>query len=427
MELTNNVKRAPFKSLWAALIVIIAIIAGTFSSIFSYAALLLSLMAILTLSEEDAVCFLTFIMSFANIFKSSPEAQSFFTYLLLFYVLWALFKRGRMDTNFLLSLTFLVAFLAAQSLISFHAFRLIKFLANILFIYIAINTSMQGGNKKLYLSYVLGTALSSLTAALNIIPNQIKYIGSKDLGILYDDLVRFSGLYGDPNYYSVNLIISLCLIVVLHHKKQLGATAALLLSALMVGFAVMTVSKSAFLMLLLPLLMLLYSKIKSRKYFAFAVLLIIGAGLAISILAGKIELLDPLLSRFEAGNLTTGRADLWKNYADYFQKNPLNFIFGVGFGGALVGVKAAHNTYIDILYYLGLVGTIPLIAVFVAITNKQKSIGRRNLLNYGVILCIMFMYFFLSELFYFDWAFHIMIAILVAKMNMGHDAEGMNV
>lgn len=417
MKLINSLKRAPSKSLWAALIVSVATIAGTFNGVFSYVAFLLSWVAVVELSEEDALCFLTFIMPFANIFKPSAGSQSFFTYLLLFYVLWYFLKRRSVDKRFLFSFLVLIVFLFAQSLFSFHVLRIIKFLANIMFIYLAINTNMQEDNKRIYLSYIFGTLLASLTAVLNVIPNLESFIGSKNLGAAYDNVARFTGLYSDPNYYSVNLIISLCLVVVLYHKKQIGSIVALILSVSTVGFAVITFSKSAFLMLVLPLLLLLYSKIKSHRYFAFVVVLTIGIVLIINILAGKIELFDTVMARFEAGNLTTGRVDLWMDYLDYWQRDPLGFIFGVGFDGEMVG-KAAHNTYIDIFYYLGIVGVVPLSVVFVAMTNTKSSIGRHNFLNYGVVICLVFMYFFLSELFYFDWAFHVTIAILVAKMNI---------
>ena len=63
-------------------------------------------------------------------------------------------------------------------------------------------------------------------------------------------------------------------------------------------------------------------------------------------------------------------------------------------------------------------GTVLLSLVFYALIKIRKGTSKSNLLNYSVWISIALMYFFLSELFYFDWAFHILIAICVLKMDM---------
>ena len=403
------------------------VIGGTYSSLLSYAALALSVVAIVFLSEEDSICLLMLLMPFANIFKASPTSQSFFTYLILFYVLWYLFKKRQINAPFLLHFVLLLVFLVAQMLMSMHILRTVKFVANILLIYLVVNGSTLKDNKRIYLYYIFGMIISSAVVAFGVIPNLESYVGTKDLGYDYEKLARFAGLYGDPNYYSVNIIISLCLVVTLHHKKQLGTVLALLFAAVLVTFAIMTYSKSAFLMLLLPLLMLLYSQICSRKYFVFVVLSLAAVVLVSSVLAGRIEAFNTVLSRLlgdDGGSLTTGRDVLWANYIGYIGKSWWTAIVGGGFNAPLIGKHAAHNTYIDLIYYLGIVGTVLLGGTFYAIIKLTPAPLKRNLLNYSVFLCVMAMYFFLSELFYFDWAFHIIIAILVLKTNMNQNLGG---
>mgnify|MGYP003316259263 CR=1 FL=1 len=73
---------------WLSFAVCFAIVAGTFNNIFSYLALAISVVSVVLLNEDDAICFMMVVMSFANIFKTAPGAQSFFTYLMLFFVLW---------------------------------------------------------------------------------------------------------------------------------------------------------------------------------------------------------------------------------------------------------------------------------------------------------------------------------------------------
>ena len=138
--------------------------------------------------------------------------------------------------------------------------------------------------------------------------------------------------------------------------------------------------------------------------------------------SGEIELFNGILYRITSANdissLTTGRFDIWINYLSFLFDNLGRFLFGGGLGAEMLNKRVAHNTYIDLLYYLGILGTTLLITVFLTITSPKKNTAKLNLLNYSIWICIGVMYFFLSELFYFDCAFHIVIAIMVSKVDM---------
>ncbi len=408
---------------WTTTIILcLSIIAGTFSNIFSYFALILSFAAVVFFSERHMLQILMFIMPFANIFKPSPSAQSFFTYLLLFYVFYSFIKRRKYCTTFLCGFLFLLIFLILQMSISTHILRTIKFAVYILFIYNSMCITTNDNNKSIYLSYILGIITSSFVSILNIIPNLPIYIGSNDLGYYYDDLIRLAGLYGDPNYYSINLIIALCLIVIMFHNHQLKTLPSIVLSVCIVAFVSMTFSKSSFLMLLLPIGMLLYSRIKQRKYFILFLTIVGLLIFTIYVFAGKIELFNVVISRFTGnGNvgsnntLTTGRFNIWKNYLEHFSTSNLRTFVGNGFGAELVKERVAHNTYLDMIHYLGIMGTGLTLWCFWGISKLNGKQKHRNFFNRSVWLCVLVMYFFLSELFYFDWPFHIVIAFYVYR------------
>lgn len=94
-------------------------------------------------------------------------------------------------------------------------------------------------------------------------------------------------------------------------------------------------------------------------------------------------------------------------------------LIGLGY----VGNKAAHNTYIDFLYYLGLVGTILNLicwkVCFLACEEKRKL----KLLNLCGITIIIIMYFFLSMFFAYDLIFHVMIAWIYFKMDLSYSKK----
>ncbi len=407
--------------LWFPFLIAATVIAGTFNNFFSYLAFALSAAGITFLSEEDALCMMMFAMPFSNIFKSSPEAQSFFTYLLFFFILYMLYKKKTIDANFFVAFLVLTAFLVFQTLRTINLFRTIKFIANLLFIYFAVNIKSKDDSRKVFLFYILGIVVSSAVVALELIPNLSNYFQVQDLGYDYDYMIRFSGLYADPNYYSINVIISLCLIILLNHKNQLSMIPTLILAALMVAFAIMTFSKSAFLMLIFPLFLFLYSKIKQKKYLFAILFLIICTGFIVYVMSGNVPAFKTILSRLEqsdASSLTTGRSDLWLEYINYLSNSISTLLFGAGFGAPVVGAKAAHNTYIDLAYYLGIIGTAILLYVLLTISQSTGCKTKNSILNYSIWITVMIMYFFLSELFYFDLAFHILLAILATKTSV---------
>ncbi len=396
------------------------ILLGLNNNIFSFFALALSVVMYFYLPEDDYIAYMMFLMPFANIFKIAPHSQSFFTYLLLFYVLCSLLFKGKINKQFLLLYGIMIAYIIVQMFISVDILRSIKFVANIFLIYNVLRVDAKQEGKKIFLMYIIGIISSSLVPIFNFSPRLIEYVNEKTLGG-GSDVARFAGLYGDPNYYSINVLICLCLVVILNHKKYLGTFWSVLLSIALVAFAIMTLSKSAFVMLVFPAVILLYAKVKRRKYFVALTVLLLGGVAAFYVLDGRFDFLEIILSRFteseDINSLTTGRLELWKNYLNYFDSSTVSVLFGRGFGAELIKGMGAHNTYIDMIYYLGIFGTTVFISAIVFSLNGKKKC-RRNVLNHSVLLVVLIMYFFLSELFYFDWAFHIIIAGMVLNCDL---------
>lgn len=423
MNITNNYSKqqaSRIKVEVAALIVGSIIVLGTISHIFAYVAFVLSVLALFFLTEEDRLSFVAFLMPFASIFKSAPGAQSFFTYLLIVYVIYSLLQKRRIEPLFLVSFLLLGAVTVLQMYISINILKTIKFLVFVLFIYVGIGVHTTTDHSRVFLFYILGIIVSSAVASLGIIPNLADYI--KEAALTENEEVRFSGLYPDPNYYTVNVIMALCLVVVMNHKKQLGTSMSLALAVPLVAFAIMTYSKSAFLMLLLPIALLLYSRIKRRNHLMFLVLMLAAILVVFSVFAGKIEIFESVLDRFgedgDLDELTTKRYSIWLDYIDYLSDVNIHTFMGAGIGAEFLNKRAAHNTYIDLMYYLGFIGSVLLIAAIANAAKQKQTAVKRNWLNYGGWFCVIPTYFFLSELFFYDWPFHILLALLIFKTNM---------
>ena len=411
----NKAKDIKWYIFFGALLIIL----GTYNYLFSITAFIYISFLFFIFTKNDSLCLIMFIMPFANIFKISPRSQSFFTFITVLYVFYNIFIYRKIKLKFLILYIIFIFFLFMQMFISIDISRFIKFSINILLIYFALKINLEKDVKRILIFYVMGIIISSLLVFSNINPNLVNYIGEKSLAASYSGLTRFSGLYADPNYYSINVIISSCLLIILYYTKEISKVFFLTGIALLFLFSIKTYSKSAILMLSVPILLFLYLTLKKREFIIFVIFCFILSIFIVKVLSGKINILKIVLLRLNTDNLdslTTGRFSLWIEYLDYLIKNPKVFIIGKGLGASLLFNRAAHNTYIECLYYLGIIGSSLFLCNLLMIFKISKLKINRNILNYSILICILTMYFFLGIIFYFDFAFQIIIAYYIYNL-----------
>ncbi len=432
IRIQSNIVRWGLSAVFAVLILF-----GTYHNIFSLAAFLMFALVLVFCDRESVLLQIFFVMPMANIFKLSPGTQSFFTVLILAYVV----------VNFVLprratALVFLFGlYVVITQLVSgeFHLFRTIKLVCHILFLSSVLNSEVKIRHREVFLSFITGNLVASFFGMLDSgFFRIVEYIGTKEVGEIRPEegeeaIIRFAGLYADPNYYAIGIIISMCLLVILYYRNEINPFFAAICAVPMVYFLVQTYSKSALFMMAVPFVYLLYSFAKKKKYFLIMIMLVAAVMLLILAFSGRIAALDVVISRIAASDtgsgtdinkLTTGRFNLWITYLNYLISNIRTSIFGDGIAAPLINGRASHSTYIDIFYHLGAVGGGLLMACLATISSQSRHFNiRRNIMNYSVMLCIAVMYFFLGELFYFDPPFQIFLAFVVLNLPLKNNAE----
>lgn len=103
-----------------------------------------------------------------------------------------------------------------------------------------------------------------------------------------------------------------------------------------------------------------------------------------------------------------GRALLWKRYFKDFTSSPKNILFGVGISPDNLGVPP-HNTYINLVWQFGVIGTILASAVFLLIF-KEILKGKNPL---SVLMCILVCFINICEGNLFNYVAIMMILILI--------------
>lgn len=75
--------------------------------------------------------------------------------------------------------------------------------------------------------------------------------------------------------------------------------------------------------------------------------------------------------------ITTGRYNLWIEYATYLAHNPLVLVFGAGLGAPVLSSLSAHNMFLTGTYSIGLVGmTLIVVVAILMILEYRKNCDR---------------------------------------------------
>lgn len=374
---------------------------------------------------------LLFTLSMATVFKLAPGQSSLFTFVQLSWVVCAFWKTGmqftKTDISILLFSFYLIICQVFNGGLSISS--TIKLTFGLFMVMAVKKENLCCSYVSILLSYISGVLISSLLMYINSpLFKIVAYVSSKTerlAGAAIDDNVtRFAGLYGDPNYYSVNIIIAMILILCLYGKKKLASMPSILLIATFVFFAAKTGSKSALFMLAIPAVLFVYISLKNQHY-ALAVTSVLVIALSVSMLLnGRVEAFSVAIQRLTANHaglndLTTGRISKWMEFLDYILKRPLVLLFGKSLLNIMINDGAPHNTYIDMLFQLGIVGSVWIVSILrTAWKDRKKSFP-----NYVLIGAVAILYFFLSELQYSDFSFHLALCLIVANLDFKSNQE----
>lgn len=231
--------------------------------------------------------------------------------------------------------------------------------------------------------FVIGIVMAAITSQFLIGFSTIRqYIQIYE----YSGMVRYSGYYGDPNFYSVHITAALggVLVLLINESKKLRIFLLMLMATILVYCGALSVSKSFFLIGLCLILFWLFAFMfqKGKITAKNTLLLIMLAG--VLVLLGSAMFNDQILiliDRFSHDNnlsdFTTKRTELWDQYITALVGDWKLLLFGRGFSKVLVNDRASHNTIIQCIYQFGALGSAMLTAWLTyyirALLGKMKT------------------------------------------------------
>ncbi len=243
--------------------------------------------------------------------------------------------------------------------------------------------------------FTLGIVIAAITSQyLAHFPAIARYIQQLE----YSGLVRRSGYYGDPNFYSAHITAALSgvLILMINTTWKNKIIWLVVMAVLLVYCGSFSVSKSFLLIgaasILLWFVALMFQKGKFTAKITILLMLVVGVSflLASTIFNDQIAMFISRLSRDNnLTDFTTKRTTLWNQYLVTMSEDSRLLLFGKGLSSTLINDRGSHSTLIQSVYQFGLFGSVLLIAWFVSYIRtilSDISISRRHLVQIVVLL-----------------------------------------
>ena len=317
---------------------------------------------------QDAVFpVLLYFLPWATLLKASYSGISVYTIALIAVCVLTLFKRKfRFDTKSLILALLIFVFSLAVKLINGKSPTLdyIKFIFMLALFHLVSQDGMDKSDFRMStLFFTVGIVIAALTAQhFAKYPNISRFIDVYS----WSAVTRYSGYYGDANFYSAQVSAALggWLFMVLTEKKPLYAGLYFIPIVVLAYCGAIAASKTfliVFGLMLFVWLVPLYFSRRRRPIVKIAVTVFIALSLLLvfctDIFSDSLAVMKFRLQQStNLSSFSTHRNELWLNYYNAFADDVRLLFFGQGITKSSIGSRASHSTLIQIIYQLGLIG-----------------------------------------------------------------------
>lgn len=350
-----------------------------------------TLLVAIVSKTDNAYYHLFFLLPFTVIFKLTPEGTSVFAYLMIVTAVILMLRRKRVHATPIA----LIALFSVYAMIGMKSnyTTVGKMIAGLFLLYVFVASVSPENFKNHILAYSLGLLGSSIIGTMKESwENVAIYFTDMDY-VLVNGLrtLRFTGLNYDPNYYSIGIIIAIFLCMRLFFQKEGNRVLLGILIASLIVFGFISYSKMYLLTILLLAVFFVFDRIKSPKRIVTTFL---GAFLVVALLyqwATSYGYMEIILERLSGDDISTGRFDIWKGYLDYFGNSPMTVLLGDGLGAPYYLPQEPHNAYIDLIFFLGIVGGILFLWTISQLVRINVYVKRRKFIDIALTLLFLIM------------------------------------
>lgn len=432
-------KKAKITDILKGLTIVIAFLVGhLYFSPMLYIAAIMTI-ALFAIDYKNIVALTVFFIPIARIMKFSPEGMTVLGIATIISLCIMLFnnKMRLGATELLIGTLFLILLLIKNMVEEFGLpFSYIRIALLLVLLPQCLDYYKKGKlSFNLQATAMMAFAGICISSLVGMIwaedPHLTNYIATEDIYYVGETIFnRFCGLSSDPNYFSslVLFATALQLTCLITTRRYIYMICAVILSAI----GVLTLSKMFLLLIALTWCVSIFvimtdksasgkelSK-KSKMLFLFSVGLVMFAVYFV-----RSGYYDVIVSRFGdegVSSITTGRSDIWKAYISEISTSLKTMFLGATTNAETVGSHVTHNTPLQILWKMGILGVIVVLVWYVALyirTKRMTYVTRVNPNKKTIILLIAQILPLLAlDKFFFDEFYWYYIVYLLSQISI---------
>ena len=401
---------------WSLLFSVLLICCGPFwGSWCVVASFVILLYRILAYDINSSIIDIVTIISYSAIYKLSPNGVSLVLYYILIADVFFILKGKLKNTGLIILLIYCFVYLFLRSDFVYNQYLTI--IASLILLAILISNVSPYALKTILFYYCLGLSISICygwifkeSYILSLYLNESIQV-AKDI-----DVIRFKGLFADPNYLGTFCTLGLALILQ-RYLTNLPIKRYLLFVVIICLASILTLSKSVTLQVIFLLAILfIYSWRNKSTTISIAITLCLLL-FTYYAMTNQISVVSIVFDRFKDGgsmnDITTGRSDLWQVYMSDIFSSLSTFMWGHGFSAGLLD-KGTHNIFLEIMYFTGFWGLFSVFSVFYCLFKlmSQRYFIKVSLIKFLPIIVLFLSYSALQG--FFSFAFYIQIFIAFA-------------
>lgn len=378
-----------------------------------------------------------FYLPWSPVLKTNPHTFTFFSLVVPVVFLVIFFEGVKKKWKYKMQYIMLPLFFSAYTLsvkllnsLSIH-FSYLFFIMMLFFIPIYVGNYKKDIHFERCTLFLTTGILSACIAAeiLMKYPHMLLYIDVYNWEQI--GLVRLSGFYGDPNYYSAQILVAIAALLIILGKTTKKVLIALQITSIiaLLYFGMLSVSKMFILCTAGLVVLWIFNLMIEKRMVTYklgitaAVVTIVGIVTVSNLFSDKINL---YLLRFgqvtDISSLTTGRSKLMGVYLNYLFSNIDKFFFGIGLSQdqitILLNTNNAHNTVIQIIYQIGISGSLLLLwwwkDIYQELTDKTRMEFSEYIYFFIMTFSVLLPWLSLDIL-YFDEFFYFTLLLFLSK------------
>lgn len=215
-------------------------------------------------------------------------------------------------------------------------------------------------------------------------------------------LRRFQGLFEDPNYYMTLVVTAMTLTMKLFACGHFKLSQFIGMEIVLLCFGALTYSKTFFVAVLIMALTGIVWLYSHKKFMPAIICTVLALGFLLYVIFSS-SFFAVLIFRVESGNLddfTTGRSEVFATYYRVISQDALSTLFGQSLDAPRLG-KDPHNLYLEITYYLGLVGLLLMITLIGTIVYQVSKKSKKHdlITKYLPLMMVLILYMALHGIF----------------------------